>query len=77
MPDRFKNTSINSRLIEFNEIAVNTLASFKHERMLLGFDQFNFSVHTNPSKYHDAVHFHGGVYVDMAKEMLLYLGAKQ
>ena len=74
VPEKFKNNSVDSRVIEFNDIAIKILLSFHHERMLLGFDQYNYSMNLRPSKYKDAVHFNGPSYIEMAKRMLLYLG---
>jgi hypothetical protein len=74
VPDKFKNSSVDSKILEFNKIASQTLLSYHHNRMLIGFDQYNFSSYLHPSKYKDAIHFHGGSYVELAKRMLLYLG---
>lgn len=74
VPEQFKCISANSKIIEFNDIARSTLVSMNHTRMLVGFDQYEYSLQVPSSKYHDAVHFKDAPYQHIAKSMLAFLG---
>lgn len=74
VPHKFKKISTNNKVLEFNDIATKTLLSFGHSRMLLGFDQFNFTLHMDVKLYRDDMHLKKIGYMQMSKGILLHLG---
>lgn len=68
VPKEYRNVTKNEKIVEFNQIALNSFP--KHERMFLGFDQYNYSLLLDISRYTDAVHLSKSTYHDMGKKFL-------